>query len=200
MTRRLILNVLANNRVGIVAALSNALAELSGDLLEISQSVVQNYFSATVAVEFPAKHSKQLILDHLRDACRAFQAEFTVREMEPADCSAVNSPAVERYLLMVTGEDKPGMLRYLSSCMAMEGIDIADLYATRNDATNRFVIAMELDIPDSISISCLEEELQDWAVSVDAHMLLHQRDVIYNDHPFPHTREARYLASPERTA
>ena len=45
MAKRYILTVLASNRSGILAALTNALDELGGNMLDVSQAVIQDFFT-----------------------------------------------------------------------------------------------------------------------------------------------------------
>ena len=80
MPRRLIITLTAANRVGILAGVSNALAELSGDLQEIRQTVVQKFFTMIIAADFPAERDPQIVLDHIRDVCRPYSVDVTLKD------------------------------------------------------------------------------------------------------------------------
>ena len=70
MAKQCIITLTAANRIGILAAVTNAMDELGGDLQEVSQTVVQKFFTLILAAEFPAHRELQVIVDHIRDVGR----------------------------------------------------------------------------------------------------------------------------------
>ena len=63
MPKLYIMTVLAANRTGILAALANALDELGGNLRDVSQAVVHQFFAMIMAAEFPDDQSPEVIAD-----------------------------------------------------------------------------------------------------------------------------------------
>ena len=68
MDREYIITMTAVNRVGILAAVTKAMAELGGDLREASQTVVRGFFTMIFSSEFPADLAPDVIIDHLQDS------------------------------------------------------------------------------------------------------------------------------------
>ena len=72
MAREFIITMTAANRVGILSAVTKAMADLGGDLREASQTVVRGFFTMIFSAEFPDQTSPHVITDHLQDVGRPF--------------------------------------------------------------------------------------------------------------------------------
>lgn len=162
MAKQYIMTVLAANRTGILAALANALDELGGNTLDVSQAVMRQFFTMIIAAEFPENRDPEVIIDHIRAVCRPFGAEVALKD--PADEAAFESlePTSDRqrYVLTIAGLDRPGVLRFIAHRLAQDGIDLVDLQGKRNEADRTFLFSMELDAPLGIDALKLRRELE----------------------------------------
>lgn len=162
MAKQYILSVLATNRTGILAALTNALDELGGNTLDVSQAVIRQFFTMIVAAEFPESRDPEVIIDHIRAVCRPFGAEVALKD--PAGEVVFDpiepTPDRQRYVLTISGPDRPGVLRFLAHRLAQEGIDLVDLQGQRRDTDHVFLFSMELAAPLGIDALKLCRELQ----------------------------------------
>jgi len=166
MARRYIITLMASNRVGILAAVTTALAELGGNLKEVSQTVMQKFFTIILAAEFPDHRDPQVIVDHLRDIGRPFGLEVSLKDPSLEELQDDPPAGCEKYMLSITGEDQPGMVRQISARLSSEGIDITDLYARRNDLDGSFVMVMELQVPPGVNANALQSDLEQLGKSV----------------------------------
>lgn len=161
MAKRYVMTVLAANRVGMLAALANALDELGGNILATSQAIMDRYFTLIMSVEFPQERQRDVVLDHIQAVCRPFAAEVSLKELADDGQESINDRhSCERYVLTVSGNDRPGILRRLAHRLAQDGIDVADLQATRVDADRRFLFYMELSVPAGVDVGRLARDLQ----------------------------------------
>lgn len=167
MARRYIISLTGANRVGVLAAVTTALDELRGNLWEANISVMQPFCSILLTADFPDDRSEDIISAHIRDLCRSYAVE--VRVSEPAAESGILTPPSNKYVLTVSGPDKPGMLRNLSTKLAELGVDIRNLYAERCEKNRTFSLEFEIAIPlsldfarvsDQLAARCRELELQ----------------------------------------
>ena len=147
MTKRYIITLMAANRVGILAAVTTSLAELGGDIQEVSQTVMQRFFTIIMAAEFPENSDPSVIVDHIRGVCRPFGVEVSLKDPDAELLQDPPAEGIERYYLTAEGQDKPGMVRQISARLAQEGIDITDVFARRADEGQTFVMVMELAVP-----------------------------------------------------
>jgi glycine cleavage system transcriptional repressor len=159
MPKRYIITLMAANRVGILAALTNALAELGGDIIEVSQTVMQKFFTIILAAEFPPHRESRVIVEHIRDVCRPFGVEVNLKDPEQETLQPDREPGGDKFFLTITGEDRPGIVRQITARLAQEGIDITDLYARRHDDRS-FVMVMELAVPGGVDPLGLQSELE----------------------------------------
>ena len=164
MGQRYIITLTASNRVGILAAVSNAMAELGGTLLEVKQTLLSGFFTMIVAVEFPEHRDRQVIVDHLHGICGPFGIELSLHDPQEGAAGLAQQQGLEstrRIFLTLTGRDKPGLLSRIASRLARDGIDITEMYATQTDERRRFQIVMQLAVPREVSDRQLHADLEE---------------------------------------
>ncbi|MEX0718011.1 MAG: ACT domain-containing protein [Planctomycetaceae bacterium] len=166
MPKRYIITLMAANRVGIMAAVTTALAELGGDLLEVSQTVLQKFFTIILAAEFPEHRPPEVIVDHIRGVCSPYGIEVSLKDPDAEPTQPDDAwVGTERYVLTVSGADKPGVIREISARLAQEGIDITDLYAVRSRGDGSFVMVMELAVPSGVDAVAVRRDVEALGVS-----------------------------------
>jgi glycine cleavage system transcriptional repressor len=186
VAKQYVMTVMATNRVGILAALATALDELRGSFVDVNQAVMRQYFTIIMAAEFPDDRDPEVIVDHIRAVCRPFGVEVMLQD---PSSDSYSEPLEERvpaqqYLLRLSGEDRPGVLRRVSHRLAQEGIDVVDLYGERQDAANTFVSCLQLAVPQGVDVATLQRDL-DKLLSNDgiAVSLFHDRVLQAISHP-----------------
>ena len=159
MSKRFVITLTAANRVGILAAVSNALAELGGDLWHISQTVVEKFFTMIIAADFPENRTADVVLDHIRAVCGPYAVEVSLKE--PAQERLPDDPeaGTEQFFLTVSGENQPGIIRLVSGRLAHDQIDIVNLEATRLEEGLRFMFTMEIATPPGTDIDQLKADV-----------------------------------------
>lgn len=179
MAKRYVMTLLAANRVGVLAALANALDELGGNILATSQAIMDRYFTLIMSAEFPEERPREVVLDHIQAVCRPFGAEVSLKELadEGGDTFPDRQQA-ERYVLTVAGHDRPGILRRLAHRLAQDGIDVADLQATRVDEGRQFQFFLELGVPAGVDLGRLARDLQGIASGEPLAITLQRRTVL----------------------
>ncbi len=188
MAKRYIMTVLAANRTGILAALANALDELGGNIRDVSQAVIHKFFAVIMAADFPEDQDPEVIVDHIRAVCRPFGAEVTLRDpSEEMGFDGETEPTPkERYVLTLSGPDRPGVLRFLAHRLALDGIDLVDLQGRQQESTQTFLAAMELSVPPGTDALHLCEELrQEFQSDGITVTMQHRRIIAALAHPEP---------------
>ena len=158
MAKEFIITMTAANRVGILSAVTKAMAELGADLREASQTVVRGFFTMIFSAEFPDDMDPGIIRDHLQDVCRPFGIDVNLKEVDvEREKAAVD---VDRYYaLRVGGDNQPGVLRKLSATITMHRIDIAGMHAIRARNGAGFEMVIKVAVPKDFDVSRLIEEL-----------------------------------------
>ena len=155
-----IITMTAADRIGVLAAVTNAMAELGGDLRETSQTVVRGYFTMIFAAEFPDDLDPQIIVDHLEGVCRPFGISLVIRnaaeEPRAVDDATVRSP----YVLHMSGRNETGILRRIAGRLSIDAIDVRGTHANCADDTDSFALTMKLTIPPAADCETLVSELR----------------------------------------
>lgn len=149
MAKEYVLTLTAANRVGILAAVSNAIAELGGDVREISVSVMRKFFTIILSADFPDERQSEIIVDHLRDVGRPYKLNVVLNDPATESPTADATADTQSWYLTAAGANEPGLIRQVSSRLAQEGVDISDLYAVRDAADGQFRMWLELAVPKS---------------------------------------------------
>jgi glycine cleavage system transcriptional repressor len=188
MAKRYIMTVLAANRVGILAALTNALDELGGNMLDVSQAVIQDFFTMILAAEFPDERDPEVIVDHIRAVCRPYGAEVALKnpENEP-QFELFEDPAPrQRYVLTAAGKDRPGVMRFIAHRLTQDDIILMDLQGMRRESDRTFLTSMELAVPlgvDALKLrNDLDNEFRRDGITI---ALQHRRVLAALSHPEP---------------
>jgi glycine cleavage system transcriptional repressor len=151
-----IVTVTAADRVGIVHSVTGTIFEHGGNILELSQTVLRDYFTIILAVEFSEPRNPRT----LSAAIIANGAKFDLN-VEVIDAEVTRSDPVmvqgDRFILTILGADGPGNIRGISGCLAKLGVNIVDLHA-RGDG-DRFSMVMEVFLPPDLEPGAVRDEL-----------------------------------------
>jgi glycine cleavage system transcriptional repressor len=159
--KRFILSLTAANRTGILAAVTTALAELGGDIEEVSQTVMQKFFTTILAADFPDHRDPQVIESHLAGVCRPFGAQVILKDPQSEQPLELPPGKFERHHLTLTGHDAPGIIAKISGRLARESIDITELYGQRREPDRSFLMVFELAVPVGVDVPALLADLEE---------------------------------------
>ncbi len=162
--KRHVISVLAPDRVGIVKSITTAITNLGGNIDGMSQTVVHGYFTIILTATF----NKTLIQDEIREAILAQfdenDASVIVRPFEESLETRCHEEH-ERYILTITGKDRPGILKTLTTYLYESNINIEDYYFTIQGEHVTHI--GEITIPRELDIKQLQGELQTLLSSID---------------------------------
>lgn len=180
MAKQYIMTLMAVNRIGILSALTNALDDLGGNILELSQAVIRRFFTMIVAVEFPPERDPQIIIEHIRSVCRPFGVEVSFKDPEQESIPelANEKETADRYVLTITGGDRKGALRKITRRLAQEGVDIIDLHGIRHEDDQKFSAFMELLSPSDVDLMGIVHDLQISTAEEGIQLTLQHRGIL----------------------
>jgi glycine cleavage system transcriptional repressor len=171
MQKRYVLVLTAVNRIGILAAVATALSELGAAIVEVSQTLVQGFFTIILSADFPEGRDPEVIVAHLEGVCRPFGVTVMLRDPQSDAVSSRNEQG-ERYFLTLTGRDAPGVLAKISGRLARDQIDIIELYGLRRAEDGTFAIVFELDVPRGIDAADVCGGIEELGGSIGLRALL----------------------------
>ena len=178
MAKQYVLTLTAANRVGILAAVANAISELGGDLHEARQAVVQKFFSLILVAEFPDHREPHVIVDHIRDIGRPYGIEVCLKNPEEEILESDPQHPLEWQIATMTGMDAPGTLRRITARLAQDGIDIIHMHALRNEDNCSFSMRMKLAIPGGVDVLQLQRELEEHNRDLDLSVEIQRGEIV----------------------
>lgn len=165
--KRYIISLLSANRVGIMAAVTTAMDELGANLHEASIAVIQNFFSIVIAADFPEQRDPTLIQEHIEGICNAFNVDVCVKDPDVEIPTILSPRECDKYLLAISGSNRSGILRIISSQLGQDGIDILDLSATSAEDGQTFEMMIKIAVPKTLDIMNLQITLENICSSLN---------------------------------
>jgi glycine cleavage system transcriptional repressor len=149
-----VLNVVADDHPGIVAAVGDAVVALSGNIDACSQTVVEGYFTLIMVVSLPEPLAPDALAEEVRKRGMGLQVIARPFDVLPGPSDAYQG----RFVITAFGTDKPGIIHRFSQYLAGKDINIVDLYGDRSG--EEFMLISEVEIPARWDIAPLQADLE----------------------------------------
>ncbi len=149
-----VLSVLVADRVGILREITTAVTELGANITGISQTVVQGYFTVILIAEFEKEITEEALRLAVQNRFRADEASVIVKQFTPAKRAATGG---DRYILTMSGRDRPGILKTLTGYLAEKKINIEDLFF--RIAGEHVTHIGEVSVPGRLDVKQVQSEL-----------------------------------------
>jgi len=156
-----VLNVVADDHPGIVAAVGQAVAGAGGNIDACSQTVLEGYFTLIMIVSFP----HPVISEELAERVRRHRGEQTglqviVRPFEPPPPGRpAGEQLADRFVITAFGRDKPGIVLRFSQYLAGKDINIVDLYGQKKGQD--FVLIGQVEVPGRWDLPQFQHDLEE---------------------------------------
>ena len=152
-----VLTVMSDDHPGIVAAVSDAVESLGGNIDSCSQTVLGGYFTLIMIVSVPEPINAEQLAQRVHGAGPGGSGyQVLVRPARAAEAPAAT--AAERFVITAFGEDQPGIVRRFSQYLAGKDINIVDLYGDRNGT--QFVLIGQVEVPVRWDVRLMQADLE----------------------------------------
>lgn len=153
-----VLNVMSDDHPGIVAAVSNAVENLCGNIDSCSQTVLGGFFTLIMIVSLPETIDADALAARIRGT-ESLGGEYQVVARK-ALITRKEAPAgpTERFVITAFGKDQPGIVRRFSQYLAGKDINIVDLYGDRKE--DEFVLIGQLELSKQWDVRMLQADLE----------------------------------------
>ena len=153
-----VLNVMSDDHPGIVAAVSNAVESLGGNIDACSQTVLGGHFTLIMIVSLPKAIDAEELARRVRGSESLGSAyQVMARPALPPENLAPQGPC-DGFVITAFGKDQPGIVRRFSQYLAGKDINIVDLYGDRSG--DEFVLIGQLEVPTRWDIRMLQADLE----------------------------------------
>ena len=184
-----VVDVMSDDHPGIVAAVSNAVEALDGNIDSCSQTVLGGYFTLIMIVSLPQRLEPEALADRVRGAGSGAQFQVLVRPVIAAESYAPRRE-VDRFVITAFGKDQPGIVRRFSQYLAGKDVNIVDLYGDRTGED--FVLTGQLEVPTQWDIRMLQADLEQMGQELGFTVKLQHENIFVatNQLRFTHPKQA----------
>lgn len=170
-----VLNVMSDDHPGIVAAVSNTVESLGGNIDSCSQTVLGGYFTLIMIVSVPEPIDPDQLAQRVRGAeSMGAPYQVLVRPALLPTTPAGKSPS-DRFVISAFGEDQPGVVRRFSQYLASKDINIVDLYGDRSG--NEFVLIGQVEVPSHWDVRMMQTDLEQMGQELGFTVKLQHEDI-----------------------
>ncbi|NMC86441.1 MAG: hypothetical protein GYA58_14270 [Anaerolineaceae bacterium] len=159
LNNTVVISIMSKDRVGIIARVSQKIAEIQGNIADIRQSVLCGYFTMILLVDFPADTSLETISTRLEEINTPTEPHLAIAVKPVAETKVIpaNTYPADTYVLTVTGSDQIGFVAAIANFCQEHSINILDLSTTRND--DQYVMILFIDITAAPAIQSIREDM-----------------------------------------
>jgi predicted amino acid-binding ACT domain protein len=154
---RYVISVLIADRVGILRDMTTAVTDMGANIDGITQTVVEGYFTGILTATFFQPRSVEDVRAAVREKFAGDECSIVV---VPYSARRHARPPVrgDRYVVTITGRDRPGILKAVTSFLADRGINIEDWQVAfeRPDVTH----IGEVTLPRRLDLKQIQDELR----------------------------------------
>lgn len=159
MARALVLTVIGEDRPGLVEALSALIAEYEGSWDESRMARLAGHFAGVVQIHLPESRAQGLI-----DALPGLAARGLQASVVDSDWSLASVDHRRSFRLELVGQDRPGIVRDISSALSSIGVSVQDLRTTVESAPmsgeSLFRATAELAPPADVDLETVRGALE----------------------------------------
>jgi ACT domain-containing protein len=150
-----LMTVLTADRRGIIASITETLATLKIELLELTQTVVSGYFTITLVLAMPPGTD---VSTSLVDSIRSHLAEDAAVSLLPFRKKAIRVHKDDHYILTASGAAGTPLVQSLSHAIADSQGNFLELNCQA--AGSEMNIMAEIEFGDSVRVEQVQENLQ----------------------------------------
>ena len=159
---KVIISVLAQDRPGILAAISRKLFMKNCNIENVSQTSLQSEFAGIFIVSKPKTLSTEALQSHLDNALTPSGLHVHVKNLAQKD-SVSESTQTEPFVITSRGPDRKGLVAEITEVIARYGVNITNMQAVfkgGQDPEDNIMI-YEVDVPVDTDQQALYRDLRE---------------------------------------
>lgn len=168
--RNMVISVMAKDRPGIVAEVTEGIGALGGNLADLRESVLCGYFTMILVAVFPTSVSLEKVEAALAAATASKVAvalhEGTLETAEDAE---------QAYVLSAVGRDRVGLVAQVSRFCLDRNVNILDLAS--HVADDQYTMMLQIDLSNIQSLETFREELSAFGKTSGLTLVLQHNDI-----------------------
>ena len=161
MSNLIVLTVVSDDHPGVVESLSDLIVSHGGNWAESSMMSLAGKFAGILLVQMPAEKADDFIAT--LEAMKSKGIHIVAQHSD----SASSMDAAREYSIELVGQDRPGIVREITTVLAKHGVNVQELETTVQSASmsgeSLFIAHARILIPPQAELEKLQGELEDLA-------------------------------------
>ncbi len=166
----MVISVMAKDRPGIVAEVTEGISVLGGNLADLRESVLCGHFTMILIAGFPPEVSAQQVEKTLAKKTAARVSVELAEEPLPEVEDAENA-----YVLSAVGRDRVGLVAQVSRFCCDRGVNILDLASHVED--DQYTMMLQLDLSGIQSLDPFKADLSAFGKESGLNLVLQHNDI-----------------------
>ncbi|WP_179953300.1 glycine cleavage system protein R [Desulfobotulus mexicanus] len=175
--KKVIVTVLANDRPGILASVTEAVFQEGGNLDQVSQTLLETQFAGLFIATLTKDISVEELQTKLRKILSPQGMDVLVKPIDEPD-TIKNIPS-EPFVITCFGPDRKGLVAEITAILARHQVNVTNLRAMfegGNDPSRNLMV-YEVDIPASADTAVLSEDLRTRAAELSLVINIQHRNI-----------------------
>lgn len=166
-------SVIGRDRPGIIANVSGVLYQNRCSIEELSQTAIRGQFAMILIASVGEGVSVRNLKSDFSELAKDLDLDINLRQLRSEDMIPFQAGETEAFIIVVRGEDRPGLVYGIAEVLAERGINITNLGArvALVSQKSEYMQVFEVDIPKEMDYGLIQEKLrqrgQEMGVSVD---------------------------------
>ncbi|MEN7973887.1 MAG: ACT domain-containing protein [Verrucomicrobiota bacterium] len=166
----MVISVMAKDRPGIVAEVTEGISALGGNLADLRESVLCGYFTMIVIAGFPSAVSAKQVEETLAGETAACVS------VALAEGSLTDAADTEHaYVLSAIGRDRVGLVAQISRFCFDRGVNILDLAS--HVEGDQYTMMLQIDLSNIQSLESFKSELSAFGEESGLNIVLQHNDI-----------------------
>lgn len=155
--QKYVISALLPDRVAILRDITTAIYGAHGNIEEISQTVLGGYFHVVLTASLPQATSADTLRHAIESNLPDQDLSVVVANHHPITAKPA-AQSTTRYIITTSGEDKPGILKTITTFLAARSINIEDWDVDLSNTRATYI--GEISVPNKLDIKQLQDEFR----------------------------------------
>ncbi len=175
---KMVVSILGPDRPGIIAAVTQCLLEVDGNIENVAQTILQSEFSGTFIALVPESVTLSILGQKMNRAMEDLGMRVFVKKLTEPDGESVVKYA-EQFVITTRGPDRKGLVAAITAVIAGFGVNVTNLQAVfkGGDDPNRNIMIYEVELPEGIDMEKFTMALRERAAELNLKISIQHRDV-----------------------
>ena len=180
MLNNMFISVTARDKTGIIANVTKSIENIGGDLIDLSQTVLNGYFTMILSATFPdnigAETLRNFISDRFLELSKEDKYEIITWKMNnPEITSPANKTNNNIYILTVKTKNRKGLVAEMSTFCANNNMNIINMCSEVKE--NNYTMIFFVDMGSEVLVNSIRNKLNSLADKLDLKIMLQHQDI-----------------------